>query len=160
MPLYKPDHLSQYEWLVERFWQGVDKREPNECWPWKKARVTDGYGTVAFWAGYPVATHRLSYEIHKGKIPPKTQVMHTCDNPPCCNPTHLVLGTPRDNAIDMLKKGRNPQQKLVPDQIRNIREDKRKHRIIAEEYKISESLVSLIKAGKRWPEEMLVKMES
>ena len=50
--------------------------------------------------------HRYSWIIHFGNVPDGLQVCHTCDNPPCVNPSHLFLGTAKDNAIDREKKGR------------------------------------------------------
>jgi hypothetical protein len=46
------------------------------------------------------ATHQLSYEMNVGPIPEGKFICHHCDNPPCCNPTHLYAGTPKDNVHD------------------------------------------------------------
>ncbi len=51
--------------------------------------------------------HRASWQISFGPIPDGLQVLHTCDNPPCCNPAHLFLGTQLDNIYDMCAKGRH-----------------------------------------------------
>ncbi|MCH8043014.1 MAG: HNH endonuclease [Planctomycetes bacterium] len=53
-------------------------------------------------------THRLAWEFANGRpVPQGLQVLHDCDNPPCCNPSHLFLGTNADNNADMMSKGRN-----------------------------------------------------
>jgi hypothetical protein len=140
--------ITQWHWLLIRFEQGVDKRGEDECWPWKKARVTDGYGTIQS-ASQPFATHRLAWEIKNGAIPPGMCIMHTCDNPPCCNPNHLVLGTSLDNVKDMVNKKRGSVT-LSKEQVEAIKIDPRTQRRIANEYKITQSMVSLIKSGKRW----------
>jgi len=65
--------------------------------------------------------HRLAWELWVGPIPDGLQVRHTCDNPPCCNPAHLLLGTQADNARDMVKRRRSGVEKLTPDDVRAIR---------------------------------------
>lgn len=84
----------------------VDRRGPDECWPWTAARDKDGYGTLQ--VGHrPHRAHRIAYESATGTpIPPGMIVLHTCDNPPCQNPQHLRLGTHADNVHDMWAKGR------------------------------------------------------
>lgn len=149
MPLIKPAHLTRWEWMVERFWAGVDKRGENECWPWLKAKVTDGYGTICYEGKIIYATHRLAYNIAHGPIPDGIQILHTCDNPPCCNEKHLILGTNLDNVQDMINKRRGTL-KLTEHQIELIRGDLRKQRLIAADFGVDQSLISLIKSGKRW----------
>jgi len=83
---------------------------PDECWPWLAARKEKGYGQFA-WQGRNVKAHRLAYELAVGPIPPGPGyhgmcVCHTCDNPGCCNPSHLFIGTVQDNLRDMRQKGR------------------------------------------------------
>jgi hypothetical protein len=56
-----------------------------------------------------------------GPIPDGLQVRHTCDNPPCCNPAHLLLGTQADNCRDMVVRRRSGVEKLTPDNVREIR---------------------------------------
>lgn len=148
MPIKKPNNLTQWEWMVQRFWAGVEKKGADECWPWLKAKVTDGYGTIALQRGVSFATHRLAYRLAFGSIPEGMQVLHTCDNRACCNHAHLFLGTNRDNIEDMLNKRRGG--KLTAQQIEEIKLDQRKQRIIAQEHGINQSMVSLIKKGKRW----------
>ena len=87
-----------------RFWQYVVKSD--ECWKWTGAKHEFGYGLLNRGGNRHVRAHRLSYEIHKGPIPEGSIVCHSCDNPECCNPEHLWLGSLRDNAQDCSKKGR------------------------------------------------------
>jgi hypothetical protein len=94
------------------FWPKVDKSGgPNACWPWLGVRMpqtatgSDDYGRFAL-AGRRVPAHRFAYEVAVGPIPEGLRVLHSCDNPPCCNPAHLSLGTDLDNMRDKIAKGR------------------------------------------------------
>jgi len=89
--------------LEERFWSKVDVRGPDECWPWRAARYENGYGQ--FYVGNKHGgAHRMAYYLATGEKP--EVVRHTCDNPPCCNPKHLLGGTHADNAHDREERGR------------------------------------------------------
>ena len=91
-----------------RFWAKVDVRGDDDCWEWTGCRKPSGYGQLNLGKGKPRgAAYRLSYEWAKGPIPEGQVVMHSCDNPPCVNPAHLSVGTQRDNALDMVSKGRS-----------------------------------------------------
>lgn len=93
--------------LAERFWESVDMSQgPNACWPWQKFRDKPmGYGVVSY-NGKPRRAHRIAWTIRRGPTPEGIDVLHRCDNPPCCNPKHLWLGTDLDNRRDCLAKGR------------------------------------------------------
>lgn len=97
---------AQSEFLA-RFWGHVDRRGPNDCWVWTGRRGASGYGVVSV-GSHPRRAHRVSYEIAYGPIPDGLYVCHACDNPPCVNPTHLWLGSARDNSHDARDKGRSP----------------------------------------------------
>jgi len=64
---------------------------------------------------------RVMFSLTKGDIPNGLQVLHTCDNGACVNPSHLWLGTQKDNMQDCARKHRKGTQKLTRDQILEIR---------------------------------------
>lgn len=90
---------------VARFHELVEQRGPDECWPWKASTLAGGYGQ---WkrGRRTLKAHRVAYFLHYHADPGPALVMHSCDNPPCCNPRHLLLGTWKDNLADCAAKGR------------------------------------------------------
>jgi hypothetical protein len=81
----------------------------DSCWIWTKGK-TNGYGDM--WADKKHwLAHRYSYTIHKGEIPKGMHILHSCDNRPCVNPSHLSLGTNLENIRDSQKKGRTRPEK-------------------------------------------------
>lgn len=97
-----------------RFWAKVDKSGgPDACWPWAGHRSPQGYGkaplpraATAIYGARAMQAHRLAYVLASGPIPAGLLVLHSCDNPPCCNPAHLRVGTYKDNLRDMYERGR------------------------------------------------------
>jgi hypothetical protein len=90
-----------------RFWSKVDRRGPNECWPWMASvrRKDEGYG--AFWLDQRhQPSNRVAWTLTNGDIPEGMVVCHKCDNPPCCNPAHFFIGTRAENDEDRIAKGR------------------------------------------------------
>lgn len=126
-------HQNQSRPPVERFWEKVDRRGPDDCWLWQAGKQPGGYGS--FYTGKRLdGAHRFSYELHYGPIPKGQNVCHNCpegDNPACVNPAHLWLGNQVDNMQDCSRKGRtrsgvhigtdNFNAKLNEDAVRDIR---------------------------------------
>jgi hypothetical protein len=98
--------------VSEKFFTHV--RKTSSCWLWTGSinlhPNKGGYGQIVLWQarGFRkrVKSHRLSWEIHFGKIPIGMCVLHKCDNRKCVNPKHLFLGTQLDNMRDRFSKGR------------------------------------------------------
>lgn len=92
--------------VQDRFWPKVDKRGPDECWPWLASVTSNGYGKILV-NGRLEPAPRVSFVLAHGEIPAGLWVLHRCDNPPCVNPAHLFVGTRSDNVRDMYAKGRD-----------------------------------------------------
>ena len=91
--------------LLERLLDKVVVDEVTDCWNFTGGKNNIGYGMIR--DGKKMRTaHRVSYEEHIGKIPARMCVLHKCDNPICCAPHHLWIGTLKDNTQDMMRKGR------------------------------------------------------
>ena len=113
-----------------RFWNYVDKSAgPDACWPWTRACTPSGYGHYEM-LGRQDACHRFAYELTHGALPKGAYILHSCDNPPCCNPAHLSLGTALDNMRDALSRGHRNNlpkgehhchHKLTANQVKEIR---------------------------------------
>lgn len=103
----------------QRFRRMYERRSPEECWPWKGGTSGFGYGRFKI-CGRLYSSHRLAYTLAYGPIPTgPTLVLHSCDNPRCCNPSHLSLGTHKDNSRDASERNRHsrhsPPTKYAPD---------------------------------------------
>lgn len=131
------------------------------CWPWlRSCNRKNGYGRVKF-DGKQQLTHRIVWShARRREVPPGRRILHRCDNPPCCNPRHLFLGTQADNIRDMIAKGRarripslgeaNGMALLTAEAVRAIYADNRPHIAIAAQHGVSISCVRQIKRGVRW----------
>lgn len=154
------------EQIVEDFWKRVAKGSPDECWEWQRARnerhAGRDYGIM--WVnGKKWKTHVFSYVLHFGPVN-GLWVLHRCDNPPCCNPNHLFLGTCKDNVHDMISKGRAVRERgedrynarLTEDDIREIRRrcvrwDKlNSQTALAKEFGVYHTMIHAIITGRRW----------
>jgi hypothetical protein len=93
-----------------RFWSRIVVRDYGDCWLWTGAKGDFGYGLLRF-RGKTAQAHRLAFELTYCKLEAGECVLHRCDNPPCCNPSHLWPGSRADNVADMMVKGRGRKAK-------------------------------------------------
>lgn len=151
--------------VLDRFWAKVARGDPRECWIWlgSKKASKDAYGRFKIKSYVTVTASRLTYAIAYGEEPGELSVLHSCDNPPCCNPAHLFLGTVKDNSQDMVRKGRarngirkgssNGANKLTAKQVyaiwRCIRRGQNNTEI-GRRFGVHHSTVSVIRRGKIW----------
>lgn len=145
---------------LTRFMEKVDRSGgPDACWSWVGRREANGYGRF-YLNGRMGWAHRAAYLLLVGPIPDGHEVRHlVCDNPPCCNPAHLAVGTHMENVGDSVAKlrhtfgERNGSARLTEAQVRTIKDDiaaGRLHRVIAAEHGVSRSCVDMIGRGERW----------
>ena len=153
--------------LEEKFWEKVDKKDEDECWEWQASRNYKGYGifytTINKNKKKGHGAHRVAYMLHfrLNDLLSDIQVCHICDNPACCNPNHLWLGTNRDNQLDSMKKGRHKvplgedhgKSKLSNKDVLKIRKMRKKgytFKFIAEKFNITSANVGYITKRKTW----------
>lgn len=152
--------------LEQRFWSKVQRTGPDECWLWQAHRTRSGYGHFSTWVSdhnKVTVAHRMAWTLTNGAIPAGLCVCHRCDNPPCCNPSHLFLGTQRENIADMDAKGRahrvrlpgskNHQAKLTEALVVDIRRCHGRGETavaLAKQYGVSDVLIGLVVSRRAW----------
>lgn len=144
------------------FWSRVDKSGGEDaCWPWAGTRHYRGYGKFGSTDGHERFAHRFAYADYYGPIGPGLEVRHACDNPPCCNPRHLSLGTHQDNMTDMVVRNRvpdrrgekSPSARLTAQQVTEIRRRVslgEAHASVALSFAVSLATISAIVTRRIW----------
>jgi len=139
-------------------WKRVERRGPDDCWPWTGPQNNKGYGQMrVHYRQHPV--HRLAFQDATGVEPGALCVLHRCDNPPCCNPAHLFLGTRGDNNRDCAAKRRNQfgsrhhAAKLTEAAVAQIRARwaaGEQGIALAADYGVTPQMISYIVRGENW----------
>lgn len=155
MPRLHGSSGTHYAWLVEV----VAKADTDECLLWPFATDDGGYGVVSYnWKNY--RAHRMAFKIKYGKWP-RPIGRHSCDNPPCFNPRHVLPGTTKQNVQDAIDRGRHMRGErsglsvLTEEQVREIRSRYvyRKNGgmyKLAEEYGVTPGTIFFIISGRNW----------
>jgi len=125
------------------------------CWLWQKGINANRYG----WFKKKYA-HRVAWELYRGEIPEGVYVLHSCDTPLCVNPSHLFLGTQKDNIRDCMAKGRYAHgvslgeaaggSKLTEDQVREIRSVSGTGPMLSKRFGVTKQTVYHIRNRKTW----------
>jgi HNH endonuclease len=137
--------VPQYERVMARV------ERIGECLEFMGARRTAGYGVVG-----NRGAHVIVWEHYNGPVPDGLMVRHTCDNPPCVDINHLLVGTQKDNRQDAVQRARTAvgerhgRAKLTPEQVIAIRADDRSAKAIARAYGMSDVQILNIKKRKSW----------
>ena len=146
---------------IEKYWSNVDIKSEEECWEWRGHTDKKGYGVMSVGGRdnqTKLLTHRIAKTLtNKEELPDDKILMHMCDNPPCCNPGHLVLGTHQDNMNDKVNKGRQPvsfgHAKTDWDIVDDIRSSILSSKQLSEKHNLPKSTISEIRNNKTWKEE-------
>jgi len=146
--------------LEGRFWSKINQVENDECWEWRGATSSDGYGQF-FLRGETLYAHRVMYQEYRSGNPDGQMVLHHCDNPTCVNPNHLYLGDQSDNMQDAVKRDRlvipGPREggtKLTEEDVSYIkwylRNTGRVQKNIGEQFGVTQETISSISRGDAW----------
>lgn len=134
------------------------------CWLWTGRRTglkLNPYGSLKR-NGKQIKAHRYAYQLSRAKVISKgLDVCHTCDTPLCVRPTHLFLGTRKDNMQDAKRKGRinapqgsaNGKSILTENLVRLIKTELRatgKIRQTARRFNLHHCTVYSIASGRTW----------
>lgn len=153
--------------IETRLWSRIKIGEPSECWPWQGCVNNMGYGLIGSGGRHKqgngqLLAHRVAYELKNGPIPKGLFALHSCDNPPCCNPGHLRAGTRSDNTKDSVSRGRhqsfianrsgetNLNHKLSKKDVLEIRSSSEKNVILATRFGVNRKTIYRIKNKEQW----------
>lgn len=162
-PLLTLKNVGVGETPEEKFWSKVDKSKgENQCWEWQAAKDKDGYGNAWLFRSDPNKrihlAHRIAFFYSTG-IRSNFSILHSCDNPSCCNPKHLREGTHKDNTNDMVSRNRQSKgentakAKLKTEQVLEIRQkfkDGISAKSLSKEYQISIRSIYKVIERKSW----------
>lgn len=143
----------------------IDRRGPDDCWEWTGQRDAKGYGLIRR-LGAQWRVTRIALAL-VGRAPAVVRlVCHHCDNPPCCNPAHLFVGSHADNNADSTRKGRgvrprgerNGRARLSPEQVAEIRASPLSNRTLGRRFGVAHSTIGHARIGNTWADAPMVRL--
>lgn len=157
-PFYLKEVMNYLEYFRRR-----SKEDTNGCWIWQGSKKLNGYGQMGYHTRSSECAHRVAYLELNGPLPSGHIVRHTCDNPACVNPKHLVSGSPADNIRDMQVRGRANYvnackgsavahlAKLNEAHVLEIRQrSNTPQKVLAQMYGVTQAVISKVLLRKTW----------
>lgn len=147
------------ETQAKNFRSKIVSKTSGECWNWGASFNNMGYGVFGVSGKLTALAHRVAWTLRNGEIPDGLFVLHRCDNPACCNPDHLFLGTQKENLADCVSKGRtamgerNGTAKLNEEKVIKavkLRDSGLSHKKIGAVMGVSRQAIGMILSGERW----------
>ena len=140
---------------LKRFQSKIDIRSNSECWPWLRYCDIYGYGRFKY-KGKMIFSHRFAFAFKNDYLADDLVVRHSCDNPRCCNPNHLLMGTHQDNKNDAVRRDRlakgesNGSAKLTEKDVLTIRSSSLSLRELARQFNVASKTIFNVRANKNW----------
>ena len=154
----KRTEIYDLDFISKRFWNRVTRSGADDCWNWNE-KSGDGYGNFYMLGKLRTATRSVWYLTY-GVFPDDgILVCHKCDNPACVNPSHLFLGTHKDNMVDSKNKGRRPKGDKVPSsrlketdiiEILKLKKAGVLNSTLAKKFSVNKSTITHIFGGRTW----------
>ena len=147
--------------MAKEFWQKVHRsKDEDACWEWQRCCNDSGYGIIRV-NGRNERAHRVAFVLTHGPIPDGKHILHSCHNPPCCNPKHLKIGTDLDNFKDRIDCGTavpppihigsaNPSARLTESEVIEIRASGLSVTDLATKYGVRRGTINFILKGQTW----------
>ena len=142
--------LSEDDFLKQVIFYKTKLNEKTGCWEWQGAH-TRGYGTIMR-RRKVVRVTKASYELWCGLVPKGLLIRHACDNPCCVNPTHLSVGTQKQNMQDKVARGRQGHR-LNREAVAFIRASSASSQFLADLYGVNPVAINRVRTGETWPQE-------